>query len=322
MSNAMRFVIAIVLAHASGLRADRICRQAAEDAKTDAKDLFGDRRDRLMFGDDQPAPTPPSGDQTPPSGDQTPPSGDQTPPADEPRRIVEPAKPPPKPPVVETVITKPANPDDDGEPKLSLPTQADRQAWLRSGFRLGLGLTYGDFVGLRGAPSGRLFGALVRFGIRLDDSWSLLASFEYARVSKPMGLSGLRFAGTLDPTWHATRSLSVALGFGFGGIVEGRTGRPDVDPLPGSLDTSYTFPSARTPLPSCSGVGVAGLVRGEWSYVIGPRAETTLALEVDGQWTGCVDDTNRVEPDTGLAIVRRQYWPHAGVAFSWIVMWR
>ncbi|HEV7553973.1 MAG TPA: hypothetical protein VGO00_00895 [Kofleriaceae bacterium] len=230
--------------------------------------------------------------------------------------------PPSKPPVVETVITKPANPDDDGEPKLSLPTQADREAWRRSGFRLAIGLTYGDFIGLRGAPSGRLFGAIVRFGIRLDESWSLLASFEYARASKPMGLSGLRFAGTLDPTWHATRSLSIALGFGFGGIVEGRTNRPDVDPLPGAIDTSYTFPSARTPLPSCSGVGVAGLVRGEWSYVIGPRAETTLALEVDGQWTGCVDDTNRVEPDTGLAIVRRQYWPHAGVAASWTVMWR
>src|SRR6185312_6775211 len=29
---------------------------------------------------------------------------------------------------------------DDGQPKLSLPTEADRAAWQRSGFRLGLGL--------------------------------------------------------------------------------------------------------------------------------------------------------------------------------------
>src|SRR5258706_14355463 len=97
--------------------------------------------------------------------------------------------------------------DEDGEPRLSLPTESDREAWLRSGFRLALGLTYGSLRGLDGAPSGRLLGPTIRFGIRLDRDWSILASFQYASASAAGGLSGLRFAGTIDPTWHATRHL-------------------------------------------------------------------------------------------------------------------
>ena len=222
----------------------------------------------------------------------------------------------------DAAAAKPAAADADGEPRLSLPTQADRTAWQTSGFRLGLGVVYGRLVGLRGAPSGRLIGPMVRIGLRLDERWSVLASFQYAAASQSGGLSGLRFAGTIDPTWHVTPSLSVAIGFGFGGIVEGRTGRMDAMPLPSTLDTSYTFPNARTPIASCSGVGAAGLARIEWAYVIGPRAQTSVALEVVGQWTGCVDDTNRVEPDTGTAIVRRQWWPHTGATLAWGIAWR
>ena len=60
--------------------------------------------------------------------------------------------------------TAKANPEDDGEPRLSLPTTADRAMWRTSGFRLGLGLVYGRLVGLRGAPSGRLIGPTIRIG--------------------------------------------------------------------------------------------------------------------------------------------------------------
>jgi len=215
-----------------------------------------------------------------------------------------------------------ASRDDEGPPRFSLPTESDRDAWLRSGFRLSLGAVYGRLAGLEGAPSGRLLGATVRLGLRLDAAWSVLASFQYAGASSPGGLSGLRFAGTIDPTWHATRHLALALGLGFGGIVEGRTGRPDVDPLPDTIETSYTFPGASPPLPSCSGVGVAALARAEWTFVLGPRTATNLGLEAVGQWTGCVADTGRVEPDTGQAIVRRQYWPHVGAVGTWSFTWR
>ena len=231
--------------------------------------------------------------------------------------FAQPAAPPPAP-----TLSAPPPDDGEGEPKLSLPTESDRAAWQRSGFRFGLGASYGQLEGLGGAPSGRLLGFLFRLGLRLDPDWSVLASFQYARASAKGGLYGLRFSGTLDPTWHATRHLSLALGVGFGGLVEGNTGRPDVDPLPSTLDASYTFPNARTPLPSCSGIGAVGLGRAEWSFVLGPRSATSLLLEGSGQWTGCVADTGRVEPDTGHAIVRRQWWPHVGVIAGWGITWR
>jgi hypothetical protein len=274
---------------------------------------------------DEPPPSASPGPAAPPnepsSGPATPPSTPSAPPA----QAAPPGTPSPGPaaPTAGAPAASAAkSADDDGEPRLSLPTQADRDAWRNSGFRLGLGLVYGRLVGLRGAPSGRLIGPTVRVGLRLDQSWSILASFQYAAASQAGGLSGLRFAGTLDPTWHVTPSISLAVGLGFGGIVEGRTGRMDADPLPSTLDTSYTFPDARHPVASCSGVGVAGLARAEWAYVLGPRAQTSVALEVIGQWTGCVDDTNRVEPDTGIAIVRRQFWPHTGATLAWGIAWR
>ncbi len=215
-----------------------------------------------------------------------------------------------------------AEPTDDGAPRLSLPTASDREAWQRSGFRLGLGAVYGQLTGLRGAPSGRLIGGALRVGLRLDAQWSIITSFQYAVASAPRGLSGLRFAGTVDPTWHVTRHLSLAIGGGFGGIVEGNTGRMDPSPLPGTLESSYTFPDVRTPLAQCVGVGVAGLARVEWAYVLGPRTQTAFTLEVLGQATGCVDESDQIEPDTGAVIARRQWWPHTGVTLGWGITWR
>jgi hypothetical protein len=211
--------------------------------------------------------------------------------------------------------------DAEGEPRLSLPTETDRDAWLRAGFRLALGFTYGRVVGIDGAPGGRLIGAAVRFGLRLDASWSILSSFQYGDASSKSSLYGLRFMGTIDPTWHATRHLALAVGLGFGGLVGGNHG-PDIPPQPSTLGASYTFPSPSPSLPTCSGVGAAGLVRAEWSWVLGPRSATGLGLELDGQWTGCVDDTGLVEADTGQAIVRRQWWPQLGLTGTWSVTWR
>jgi hypothetical protein len=219
------------------------------------------------------------------------------------------------------LAASPAHADeDDAPPKLSLPTENDRVAWTKSGFRLGLGLEYGRLAGLRGAPSGRLLGPVLHAGLRLDEDWSLIATFVYASASARGGLSGLRFAGTLDPTWHVTRSLSLAFGFGFGGIVEGNSGRPDMAAQ--ATDVSITLPSATPAVPSCSGVGAAGLVRAAYTWVLGPRASTGVELEVLGQYTSCVGRTSHVEPDTAQPITRTQYWPHAGVTLAWGFQWR
>ncbi len=284
-----------------------------------------------------PAATTPTGPRTPPAAPSAP-STPSTPPATTPPATTPPATTATAP--MPTVTAAPATPsiarpaaaspttdkpaitdEEEGPPKLSMPTEADRLAWRHPGFRLGLGLTYGEFHGLRGAPSGRLLGPKLRVGLRLDETWSLIASFEYTSASRsPNGLAGLRFAGTLDPTWHVTPSLSLAVGFGFGGIVEGGSTRMDPPPL--HVESTYTFPDASHPIASCSGVGAAALARGEYAYVLGPRAALTVAAEAVGQWTGCVDDTGRVEPDTGQTIERHQWWPHVGATLTVGIAWR
>jgi len=210
--------------------------------------------------------------------------------------------------------------DDDGPVRFSLPTEGDQVAWTRPGFRFGLGFGYGRMVGLAGAPDGNTLGPTIRLGLRLDERWSLLASFQYLYAFGEHGVQGLRYVGTLEPTWHVTRRLSLALGLGFGGIVGGSDnpspGTPPVDGI------SYTFPDAGHPMSSCSGVGVAGLIRVEYLFVVGPRASTGPTLQAELQWTGCVDESSRTDPDTAEAIVSRQWWPHFGVSTAWIFLWR
>jgi hypothetical protein len=211
---------------------------------------------------------------------------------------------------------------EEEAPRLSLPTESDRAAWKKPGFRFGLGVVYGRLYGVGGPPSGQLIGPAIRAGVRLDEAWSLMGSLQYLYATGTGGMKGLRFAGTIEPTWHATEHLSLAIGLGFGGIVEPSGSGPNPNPQPSTLDTSYTFPDAHTPLPSCNGVGVTGLLRAEWLVVLGPRSSTGLALQSDGQWTGCVDNTGRVEPDTATPIVRRQWWPHVGGSLTWEILWR
>ena len=243
---------------------------------------------------------------------------------------------PPEPPPAAPISVLEAD-DGDGPIRLSLATQDDLEAWRTPGFRLQLGGLYGAMDGQDGAPGGWLIGVILRVGARLDAHWSLLGAFQYASASTTGGLSGLkigedantalsglRFSGTLEPTWHINDHFELAVGMGFGGLVEGgRAGRPDPDAVQrNALNGSYTFPNAHPALPSCQGVGVAGLVRGGWHLLLGPRSATGVDLELFGQWTGCVDDTGRLELDTARPIVRRQWWPHVGSTLSWTVTWR
>ncbi len=222
------------------------------------------------------------------------------------------------------VSAAPFVPDDgDGPVRLSLATESDAVGWTQAGFRLELGFAYGQLWGQDGAPDGRLLGPMLRLGARVSREWSLLASLEYVSASATGGLSGLRYGGTLEPTWHVTENLELALGLGFGGMVEGRTLRPDPDAAQrASLNNSYTFPDANPPLSSCSGVGPVAVFRARWAWLLGPRSSMGPSLEIFEQYTGCTDDTGRVEPDTARPIVRRQWWPHLGGTLSWGFMWR
>jgi hypothetical protein len=209
--------------------------------------------------------------------------------------------------------------------KLSLPTEEDAAAWQTPGFRMQLGVGFGMLQGLAGTPGSKNIPILVRIGARLDRDWSLFGSFQFAVAGwrKNGDLSGLRFAGTIDPTWHITDHLDLAAGFGFGGLVEGSTGRSDPNAEQrASLVASYTFPSARTPMVTCSGLGVTGNLRATYMWVLGPLSATGFALQTDGQWTACVETVGRVEPDTAQSIVRRQWWANAGGSLTWVISWR
>jgi hypothetical protein len=216
-----------------------------------------------------------------------------------------------------------ATQDDQLQIRLSLPTESDREAWQKPGLRVFLGGSWQQFSGLYGAPSGNGFGAVMRIGARLDRDWSLLASFHYGGVSATKGLAGLRYAGTIDPTWHITPNFDLAVGMGVGGIVEGRGDRPeaDLDEL-ASLATSRTWASARTPFGVCQGAGLAGLVRGGWMTVLGPLSSLGISVELAGQWTACQQTTTRAEADTARPIVRRQWWAHSGAIAGLVFAWR
>ena len=177
--------------------------------------------------------------------------------------------------------------DDEGPPRLSLPTESDRDAWLRGGFRLSLGLVYGRLVGLEGAPSGRLLGATVRLGLRLDASWSVLASFQYASASaarRPVG-PPVRGHDRSDVARHAApraRARPRLRRHRRGAHRAGPTSTRS--PTPSRRRTRSPAPHRRCRAAAAS--ARPALARAEWTFVLGPRTATSLGLEarrsVDG----------------------------------------
>jgi hypothetical protein len=209
--------------------------------------------------------------------------------------------------------------DGDGPVRLSLPTEADRAAWLRSGFRLGLGLSYGMLHGQGAVPDFTTWGVTVRPGIRLDPQWSIYLSFQYEALAR----EGARFASAIEPTWHITRYLAAGVGLGYAGIAGySRFDRMPLQPTVDALGQSYTFPDAKRPLPICTGVGLTALARLELGYVLGPRTRTHVAMEALEQWTGCEDASTTIDSFSGKQLVRRQWWAHTGASLSWGIEWR
>jgi len=207
----------------------------------------------------------------------------------------------------------------DGPVRLSLASEADRVAWLRSGFRLGLGVSYGTLHGQGAVPDFKTRGVSIRPGIRLDPQWSIYLSLQYAALDGGVA----RFASTVEPTWHITSHLAAGVGLGYAGISGySRFDVEPVQPAVGTLGQSYTFPNVQRPLPHCTGVGLTALARLELGYVLGPRTRTHIAAEALEQWTGCEDASDTVDPFSGKQLVRRQWWAHTGASVSWGIEWR
>jgi hypothetical protein len=213
--------------------------------------------------------------------------------------------------------------DDDGAVRLSLPTEEDRAGWRRSGFRLALGVLYGDLRGSGAVPDLTLKGVAIRPGIRIDPQWSIYLPLQYALTSH----GGARFAAAVEPTWHVTPSLAIGFGVGYAGLIAVTTyglfaaGQGPENDL-GMLGQSYTFPDAKAPVSTCDGVGIAALVRAELGYVLGPRSRTHLALEALGQRTGCEESASGRDSFTGNQYKFRQWWSHTGLSLSWGIEWR
>ena len=199
-------------------------------------------------------------------------------------------------------ITKKSD-DDDGTPKLSLPTEADRVAWQRSGFRLGLGLVYGRFEGLRGAPSGRLLGA--QRSARAAARCRLVAAHVVpVRVGVGAERRALRPAVRRHARSDVARDAEL-LARDRRRLRRHRRGRGPDASIRFRRETDTTLHVSRTRTcrsQSCSGVGVAGLARAEYAWVLGPRAQTSVVARGRSASTrGASSDSGAVEPDTGAA---------------------
>lgn len=206
-------------------------------------------------------------------------------------------------------------PDEDGPVRLSLPGESDRAAWRRTGFRLGLGLSYGMLRGDGELGSSRMTGLVIRPGIRLDGDWSIYLPLQYAALT-----SGARFVVSVEPTWHISSYLAVAAGLGYAGLASAPSG--SLGPPFDIFDQSYTYLDTRIPLEDCSGVGLAAHGRVELGYVLGPRSRTHVALEAFRQWTGCQQGISVIDPYTGTENVRRQFWADTGLTLAWGIEWR
>ncbi len=255
------------------------------------------------------APDPPPPDTTRPAAPVSPPppSGDQTAPGGVPM----------------TTPVRVAPRDDDGAVRLSLPTEEDRAAWRRSGFRLALGILYGQMRGSGEVPDLTLKGVVIRPGIRIDRQWSIYLPLQYAGTSH----GGARFAASVEPTWHITPSIALGFGVGYAGLIgldtygDGGFGSGPERDL-GMLGQSYTFPDVETPVSNCNGVGVTAFARLEAGYVLGPRSRTHVALEALGQRTGCEEQSLVRDNFTGEFFTLRQWWAHTGMSLSWGIEWR
>lgn len=215
--------------------------------------------------------------------------------------------------------------DDDGYVlRLSLPTQADIDAWKEPGIRVSLGWIQGHQWSLGPGPSFSPMGAALRPWLRISPEWSLGATFSWqASLTE---FSGLKWGATLEPTWHPWRGLGVSLGLGYGGLLGDRTwwldspnamGPPGNQPDP---SVSHTIADDEY-MSTCQAGAWLALARVEYQFVVGPLFSTGPFAQIDAQRTGCEDASN-TDAETGKPIVLKQWWTNAGFNLGWWATWR
>lgn len=206
--------------------------------------------------------------------------------------------------------------------RLSLPTQADIDAWKEPGIRVTLGWIQGRQYGTGPSPDLAPLGAALRPWLRISPHWSVGATFSWQAVTDD-DFMGLKWGATVEPTWHPWRGLALSLGLGYGGLLGGRYGSSDWD---SGEEGASQRPVSRTlgddeSLSDCSSGGWLALARVEYQFVVGPLFSTGPFAQVDMQRTGC-EKAIGGDAETGKPIVLRQWWMHRGFNFGWWLTWR
>lgn len=200
------------------------------------------------------------------------------------------------------------------EVRLSMPTEADADAWASEGLRIALGYGYNIVQGTAPAWSYNAHGFLLRPQVRIDERWALGASFQYAFGE------GITWAASFEPTFYPLRQLGISLGIGYSGLYLNRPspfflGEPDEV-------ASRTLTDGRS-LNQCEGSGVNGLARLEYLMVVGPHFATGPFAQANVQWTGCeISLSNNPDPETGKPVIGTQWWRQQGATLGWWLTWR
>ena len=199
--------------------------------------------------------------------------------------------------------------------RLSLPTEDDYTVWTKPGFRISLGYGRGYVYGRNLAPGGRTTSFTLRAGARIDEHWSVLGNVQYQGAA-----GGLRYLGTVEPTFDIIPRLTVSIGLGLAGFVI-IDDMPPVPPADGVVAT-YTYDDGDPALGGCSGSGFAATARVAYSIVLGPIFATGPAVSFGSQVTRCAQVLENSDPDTGRPIELEQYWYHNGFSIDWMLTWR
>jgi hypothetical protein len=200
--------------------------------------------------------------------------------------------------------------------RLSLPTESDREAWRAPGLRVQLGFGYGIVQGSGPAFSFRSRTVIFRPSVRLDRYWALGIGLLYGT-----GPNGLRWSVTAEPTFFPWRSLSVAVGVGFGGLLVSDSSA-STGTLQGSTVTVSRDLTDGERLQSCDGSALTSVVRAEYMFVTGRLFATGPFAQADAQWTHCQATFGQTDNETGRPIALTQWWQQQGATFGWWFAWR
>lgn len=193
--------------------------------------------------------------------------------------------------------------------RFSLPQGSVDDAWASPGFRLGLGFGVGGLWGSARSAGGTLIGGTIRAAWRFGPRLSLASTFFYGALSGD--LDAMRYAITVEPTWHPERGLSLGLGVGYGGLI-GDVSESLRENEPGFGSVSR---GEEPTISHCEAGGIVGVARISYLFRLGRVGSTGPQATGIVQWTRCTDTAG---DDREIV----QWWTHLGFSLAWTFSWR